>query len=151
MSFYILLPLYLGLVGVAQGILNRQVAADWGMSWTVFLNATFFLLVSILLVAGVRYAPEYFPDYLRPQNLSLDKFKWWFLVPGFCGFCLVLGIPWSIQLMGPSKTFIFIIVGQIIVGLLFEKFLFDLPLSFTKLAGAILVVAGATLVMLSPK
>lgn len=150
MSSYLFLPLVLGLSTVTQGILNRGVAESWGLVWAVFLNAAFFLVVSVLLLLASHYTPQYLPEYLRISQFSVDKFKWWFLIPGFCGFCIVICIPWSLQTLGPSKTFVFMIVAQIIFSLLAEKFVFDSNLSVTKVFGAVLAMAGAALVAYSP-
>lgn len=149
MNGYYFLPAIIGLAGVTQGILNRQVSAQWGLAWAVGLNAVLFLIYSAVLLAAVRFFPEVLPDYLRTSFFSFDKFKWWFVIPGLCGFLLVLGIPWSIQMMGPSKTFILFIVAQIVFSLLAEKFFFDAPVSTLKIAGAVLAMAGAALVMWS--
>jgi len=150
MNSYLILPFVIGLAGVTQGILNRQVSAEWGLVWAVGLNAVLFLVYSGVLLGLSYYAPQSLPEYLRVSTFSADKFKWWFVVPGFCGFMLVLGIPWSIQMMGPSKTFILFIVAQIVFSLLAEKLFFGSSLSIMKLAGAVLAISGAALVMLSP-
>lgn len=133
-----------------QGVLNRYVSDSWGLVWAVFLNAVFFWVVSAALLTWLYVAPESLPEYLRMNQLSIEKFKWWFLIPSFCGFCIVLCLPWSIQELGPSKTFICMIAAQIVFGLLAEKFIFDAHLSFSKLLGAGLAMAGAALVMYSP-
>lgn len=150
MNFYIILPFLIGLAGVTQGILNRQVSASWGLAWAVGLNAVLFIVYSGILLGILQLAPQFLPEYLRVSSFSFDKFKWWYLLPGLCGFLLVLGIPWSIQSMGPSKTFILFIVAQIVFSLLAEKIFFDSNVSVMKIAGAFLAMAGAALVMLSP-
>ena len=150
MNSYIILPLVIGLAGVTQGILNRQVSASWGLAWAVGLNAVLFIIYSAVLLALLQFAPQVLPEYLRVSAFSAEKFKWWFILPGLCGFLLVLGIPWSIQMMGPSKTFILFIVAQIVFSLLAEKFFFGSEIPFLKIAGALLAMAGAALVMWSP-
>jgi bacterial/archaeal transporter family-2 protein len=147
---YIILPFLIGLAGVAQGILNRQVSASWGLTWAVVLNAVLFIVYSLVLLGFLQYAPQVLPEYLRVSTFSTEKFKWWFVLPGLCGFLLVLGIPWSIQIMGPSKTFILFIVAQIVFSLLAEKFFFGSDIPVLKIAGALLAMCGAALVMWSP-
>lgn len=150
MNSYIILPMLIGLAGVAQGILNRQVSASWGLTWAVGLNAVLFIVYSAVLLVVMQFAPQVLPEYLRVSTFSMEKFKWWFVLPGLCGFLLVLGIPWSIQMMGPSKTFILFIVAQIVFSLLAEKFFFDSSVPILKIAGAFLAIAGAALVIWSP-
>jgi uncharacterized membrane protein YdcZ (DUF606 family) len=150
MSFlFYLLPLFLGLTVVTQGTLNRRVSADWGLASTVFLNATVFFGVSLLLIIAVQVSPKFFPEYLKVQSFDLSKFKSWFLIPGLCGFFLVLGVPWSLQVNGPSKTFILLIVAQIILSLVVEKFFFAGNPSSMKILGALIAAIGAVIVSLN--
>ena len=148
MSIFLLLPLFLGMAVVTQGALNRRISAELGLTWTVFLNASLFFLVSLALLLATKYVPQMLPEYLRVDQFSANKLKWWFLIPGFCGFFLVLGVPWSLQINGPSKTFILLIVAQILLSLVLDKFVFEATVSATKLAGAALALAGAILVAL---
>lgn len=150
MNSFIVLPFIIGLAGVTQGILNRQVSASWGLAWAVALNALLFVVYSAVLLVFSHFAPQVLPEYLRVSTFTIEKFKWWFVLPGLCGFLLVLGIPWSIQMMGPSKTFILFIVAQIVFSLLAEKFFFESEVSPLKIAGALLATAGAVLVIWSP-
>ncbi len=150
MNSYIILPILIGLAGVTQGILNRQISASWGLSWAVALNAVLFIVYSMILLGFMQFAPQVLPEYLRVNTFSLEKLKWWYSLPALCGFLLVLGIPWSIQMMGPSKTFILFIVAQIVFSLLAEKFFFGSEIPALKMAGAFLAMTGAILVMWSP-
>ncbi len=150
MNLYLILPLILGMTVVTQGALNRRVSADWGLTWTVFLNASLFFVVSFILLMTTKYLPQILPEYLKVDQFSTEKVRWFYLVPGLCGFFLVLGVPWSLQINGPSKTFILLIVAQIILSLVLDKFVFEATVSFTKLVGAALVMTGALLVALSP-
>lgn len=150
MSFlFYLLPLFLGLTVVTQGTLNRRVSADWGLASTVFLNATVFFVVSLLLIIALQVSPQLFPDYLKIQSFDLAKFKLWFLIPGLCGFFLVLGVPWSLQVNGPSKTFILLIVAQIVLSLIVEKFFFAGNPSVMKIFGAVIAMVGAVIVSMN--
>ncbi len=150
MNVLFFLPLIIGLSVVAQGVLNRQIADHWGLSSTVFLNAIVFLVVSLLWIGFEKIFPQMLPDYLKQPHSDLYRFKWWFVVPGICGFLIVLGIPWSVQINGPSKTFIMLIASQIILSLLYEKFLMGSPLSVMKISGAFIAMFGTALVVMSP-
>lgn len=145
MNFYLIIPILLGFTVVAQGVLNRHIGTEWGLSSAVFLNALVFMIVSFALVIVAKIFPEIMPEYLRIQQIDLDKMKWWFLIPGLCGFFLVLGIPWSIQMAGPSKTFLVLIASQIVLGLLYEKLFLDEPISTMKYAGAVVSTIGVAL------
>ena len=148
MNIGFILPVFLGLTVVSQGVLNRRVGAEWGLSSAVLLNAAVFFMLSTALIIAAKYYPEFFPEQFRLQSIDLDKIKPWFLVPGICGFMLVMGVPWSLQMNGPSKTFIFLIVSQVVFSLVFEKLFFSAEVGWMKVLGAILAVAGAGLVAL---
>lgn len=150
MSIFFLIPLFLGVTVIAQGALNRSISVDWGLVSAVFLNAAVFLAVSFFLLLTNKYLPENLPDYLKLQNFDMSKFKWWFLIPGLCGFFLVLGIPWSMQLNGATKTFVLLIVTQVVLSLLFEKFFMEINVSTMKIVGAFIAMTGAVVVALSP-
>jgi uncharacterized membrane protein YdcZ (DUF606 family) len=147
--FLLLLPLFVGLSVVTQGVLNQKANLYWDFATNLFVNALVFLVVSVALLFVAKVYPEWCPDYLKPRAFELDKFKWWFLIPGICGFFIVLGVPWSLETNGPSKTFIVLVVSQIILSLLLEKFVFAAPVSTLKLAGAIVAAVGASIVVMT--
>ena len=146
MSPFILLPVFLGLNIVIQGVLNKNIGANWGLSTAVMLNATIFFVISASFLLLATLVPNCLPEFLRPSEISARQFKIWFLVPGICGFMLVLGIPYSLQNNGPSKTFILLIVSQAIFSLLYEKFVLHGQIAFLKVVGATLAVLGSALV-----
>ncbi len=149
-SLYLFLPLLLGVTVVAQGALNQKVAKVWGLSWAVFLTGILFFIISIGLLLATRFFPQFLPDYLKVDQLAIEKAKWWFAVPGICGFFIVVGVPWSLQTNGASKTFILLIMSQIVTSLVLDKFIFGTSPSNIKIAGAALAMLGAGLVVMSP-
>lgn len=149
MNLYLVLPLFLGFSVVTQGILNRKIAAEWGLPSTVLLNAAVFFILSGILFLLTRVFPEYFPDYLRVHQFNLQKTKYWFLFPGMCGFFLVLGVPWALQNIGPSKTFILLIVAQTVLSVMADKWIFHTEVSMMKLVGSIVALMGALIVSAS--
>lgn len=149
MNLFVLLPAFLGLSVVIQGILNRKIGGAWGLSSAVFLNATIFFMASAGLLLVSKLGSGNLPELFRWQNLDLEKSKWWFLLPGLCGFFLVLGIPWSLEQIGLSKTFIVLIVSQVFFSLLIERFIFQNPVNSLKIIGAFIAIFGAALVVLN--
>lgn len=144
-----LIPMVLGLTVVTQGAINRRVGADFGLSSAVFLNAFLFFVLSGILLLWAKLAPHQVPEYWRIKDLNMDQARWWYLIPGLCGFLLVLGVPMSLQANGPSKTFILLIASQVVVSLLFEIFIFSTPISNMKLIGALLAAIGAAMVAIN--
>lgn len=146
------IPVILGLGVVIQGMLNRKIGAAIGLSTAVLINAVVFLGLSGAIIAVSYLKPEIFPSMLKPPAASLREASlagpsyWLYWIPGFFGFLLVLGVPFSIQHLGPSKTFIVLIVAQVFFSILAEWLFFDSSLSNMKMFGAMLAVAGAAIV-----
>ena len=147
MNAWMLLPPILGAAVLCQAILNRQFGESLGLATAVLINATVFFAASALLWLGTRMMPDIFPDFLKPGTATFDA-NAALIVPGLCGFLLVLGAPWALQKVGPSKTFVLLVGAQIVLSVLADKWIFDLDLAWTKWAGASLVLAGAILVAL---
>lgn len=151
-SLFYAIPVILGLGVVIQGLLNRRIGAAIGLSTAVLINAIVFFLLSAAVIGASYIKPEIFPSMLRPPATTLREASlggpsyWLYWIPGFFGFLLVLGVPFSIQQLGPSKTFIVLIVAQVFFSLLAEWLFFDANLNYLKLFGAMLAVAGAAIV-----
>ena len=148
MSAWILLPIALGLAAVLQAGLNRQIATHWGLSGAALLNGLIVAAMAILvfLLAG-RY-PAGFPELVRPKG-ELAGFRAWYLLPGLLGIFLVLGIPLGMQKLGALRVFLTLIVVQIAAALLWDVAVERIPLTATRLIGALTALAGVVLVSLS--
>jgi bacterial/archaeal transporter family-2 protein len=149
MTFYFLIPVALGMAIVTQGILNQKISSSWSLVPTILLNSTVAFAASAFLFVLARILPTGWPEILRIQSQGGFSSKWWYLIPGLCGFLIVLGVPWSIQTLRPSKTFICMIAAQVLFSLLADHFLYESSVGFLKLIGAGLAVAGAVLVALN--
>jgi len=151
-AFFYAIPVILGLGVVIQGLLNRRIGAAIGLSTAVLINAIVFFVLSAAVIGASYLKPEIFPSVLKPPAASLREASlpgpsyWLYWIPGFFGFLLVLGVPFSIQQIGPSKTFIVLIVAQVLFSLVAEWFFFDASFSNMKMIGALLAVAGAVIV-----
>lgn len=150
--FSLAVPVILGLGVVIQGLLNRRIGAAIGLSTAVLINAIVFFVLSAAVIGASYLKPDVFPEMLKPPATSLREASqsgpsyWLYWIPGFFGFLLVLGVPFSIQQMGPSKTFIVLIVAQVVFSLLAEWLFFESNFSNMKLLGAMIAVTGAAIV-----
>ncbi len=146
------IPVVLGIAVVLQGILNRKIGGAIGLSSAVFINALVFLALSAGILLASYMKPQLFPDFLRvpetPWKNALEPggaSLWLYWIPGFCGFLLVLGVPFAIQSIGPSKTFVVLVSAQIAFSVLLELVI-QSHWNPWKLLGAALAMAGAYLV-----
>ena len=144
MNFYFLLPIAIGISIVLQGSFNRDMAVNFGLATTVLLNAAVFFFASVAFYAWVRLAPQYFPVFIQTRTTD-TPFHWLYLLPGLFGLVIVVGVPWSLERIGPSNTFLFLIITQIVLSVAMEAYDLQASPAIMKLAGAALVVLGGIL------
>lgn len=145
-SYFSFMPIVLGAIVVLQGSLNKQIGLQLGLSTAVLINSAVFFLFSLFLFFSTKLYPSLFPEYLRIKPMN-ENFQTWYLIPGICGFLLVLGLPWSIQKLGVAKSIILLISSQVLIGILWDKFIFHAEPSLLKLVGAVITLLGAILVL----
>ena len=145
MNFYFLLPIAIGVSIVLQGTFNRDMALNYGLATTVLLNAAVFLVVSAGLSIWVKINPAFFPVFIQSRT-SEAPFNWLYLLPGIFGVMIVLGVPWSLEKIGPSNTFLFLIITQIVLSVSLEAYQLQTSPAVMKMTGAGLVILGGILV-----
>ncbi len=139
-----LLPVLLGAAAVMQAALNRQISTQWGLAPAVFLNSLLLVTAGLTCFLLVRSMPESFPAFMRDRG-SFQNFKWWYFLPGFFGFCLVAGIPFSIHKVGALKTFVALIGAQLVTSLIWDAAVENMPISLYRVLGAGMAFFGALL------
>jgi transporter family-2 protein len=145
-----ILALGVGLATVVQGGLNKAVSSAVDLNFAILLNSAVVLILSAAVYLGAKLSPQFFPSLLQPQSLDWARMSglgWKLIVPGICGFTIVMGIPWAISRMGALKVFLLIIVAQILFSALWDFWVEGLPLSPQRLAGALITLSGAILAM----
>jgi uncharacterized membrane protein YdcZ (DUF606 family) len=146
MLYYYALPIAVGVMVVLQGGTNRKIGSLWGLSTAVLINASLLFALSAIFFGILRWSPDTFPAFLRPRT-SPETPGWWCLLPGFCGFCIVVGLPWSIQTLGAGKSFILVITAQICAGLIWDFVSVGVAPSLWKVLGAGLTLLGSLFVI----
>lgn len=140
--FY-LLPLIAGVSMSIQSGVNGQLRAALGQpliaAFISFLSGTITLLLLLL------FTRTGFPSMQELGAVNLYKYT-----GGMLGVIVVTFVILSVQQVGASNMFVLIIAGQLVTALLMDHFgILGLqlnPVNFQKLAGILLVVAGAYLV-----
>jgi transporter family-2 protein len=144
-----LIPFFLGAISVLQATINRQVAKEFGLSQAVFFNTLILLAVSVIALFTVKTwdlpALQMQTGEGRFSNLS-----WWHLLPGVFGFCLVAGIPLAIQRIGALQVFVGLIAAQMIVSLLWDRFIDGVEINLYRVIGALLSIIAVAFVNLKP-
>ena len=140
MSISLLVPFLLGVVAVFQGLLNEKMGKQFGLPVTAFINNAvgFGFAAAFLALCWVSFSQK--------SSFHLESFRWWQLLPGFLGLLFVLGLPYSIQTVGPAKTFVILVGSQVLFGVLAEVAKDPSFLTREKMIGISLVIAGTLLI-----
>ena len=148
MALAIFMSIMAGIFGVMQAGMNKLVADSLGFSASLLFNSCFFLLFNLIFFVVVFAQPKVFPSEFAIQ-WSFADFRWWWIVPGFLGFALVMGLTVSLGRIGATQTFIITIAAQIFASMAWDMFSGDHNISKLRLAGAAITLAGAILSTLS--
>lgn len=133
-----------GCFGVIQSGLNKMISDHWGFSSAFLLNGLVFLVFNFLLFLVVYFQPQIFPSEYRLQG-SFSDFKLWWILPGICGFMLVMGLAVSLAQVGAVQTFVICIAAQIVCSLLWDLVVEGKEVATIRLAGAAITFFGAFL------
>lgn len=107
-------------------------------------NAIFWTIgaITALLIGATAWEPSVFS--------RLKEVPVWLLAAGAMGAALVFGIAWTIPQIGAGTAFMLMIAGQVITGMVFSHYGIlgspVEPVSFIKVVGALLLIAGAGIV-----
>ncbi|RZA03520.1 MAG: DMT family transporter [Sphingobacteriaceae bacterium] len=143
--YLIALMLIIGFVLTLHLAMNAQVGAI--LKNPRMGNAIFWAIgaFTAIIIGATDWDPTVFT--------RLKEVPIWLLTAGAMGGALVFGIAWTMPQLGAGNAVILMIAGQIISGMIFSHFgLLGSPvepISITKLAGALLLIAGAATVTLS--
>ena len=121
-NFSIIIVVLLGTAAVMQAGMNRQILEHWGVLPAVLLNSLVFLSISLSLYWISSLFPTLFPASFKLPT-AFSNFKWWYFLPGLFGFLLVMGLPIAISYIGATKTFIYLVIAQMISSLLCTRLL----------------------------
>src|SRR5579884_4312137 len=105
-------PALLGVASVLQAGLNKRIAASIGLGRTLLINGVVLLVMAGVLYVAVRAFPRVLPEELSAHaGGKLSPALFW-LVPGVCGFFLVLGIPVAMERMGAAVVYVLLVGTQ---------------------------------------
>ena len=146
-SWFLAVPLLVGTIIVLQGTLNRQLGAVMGLGTAVLLNAAVVMAAAVVFFLSVRSAPDSFPELFR-GSYAPGTFSPWMLLPGVFGFLIIAGVPWAISRLGAARVFVAVVVAQLVVSLLWDGLTGAAPISWQRVVGAGLAIAGVALASL---
>jgi transporter family-2 protein len=145
MLLYLMIPTFIGFMSVVQNALNRQVGLQTGLATAVFINACIVFVSGLLLILAIRFFPERFGQFVGGPSEPI-VFKWWYLVPGIFGFCVIFGLPYAMTKLGALNVFICFVSAQVLGSMVWEALIDRAAPSGLRVFGAGLAMVGVLLV-----
>lgn len=148
---FIFLTIFVGLATVLQAGINRSIGTAMDLNLAVFLNSAMVLVISGSFYFVARLIPERMSPLFSPQPVDASKLAslgWKIILPGLCGFCIVVGIPWAMTKLGALKVFLFMIGSQLIFSSLWDYVVEGIPFTTKRILGALITLVGASIALL---
>ncbi|MCO5142526.1 MAG: DMT family transporter [Oligoflexia bacterium] len=145
MLITMIIPLFIGALGVLQNTINRKIALDLGIPLAIFINCVVLLICGSILLIGMHYIPESSVPDIMKAKFDLRHLKLHNLLPGIMGFLIIVIAPLAISKIGAARVFIGIIVAQIFVSIFWDMYYESITFDWKRWAGAILTIIGAIL------
>ena len=147
MLFPYIIPIFLGFFSVLQISLSKTLAQSHGLAPSILLNSSVIISLSLLMFllskSGILQVDHFFSDKIQSYN-----FKWWHIIPGTLGFCIITGLPLSMSRLSALSVFIGFIIAQIVASLLWDTAVDQVPISIYKILGVMTGVASVILINL---
>jgi bacterial/archaeal transporter family-2 protein len=139
MKWIYIVPLLIGIFGILQGALLKNVALEIGVAHAILIALAIYFFLGIILFILVSNNPQVLPAFYAVKY-PVTYFKWWYLVPGIIGFFIVLFFPQAMNQLGAVKVTILIIAGQIITSTFWDFFIDHISFTPFKFWGIIFAI-----------
>ena len=141
MNWMLTIPIVVGAMTVLQGGLNRQLGGTMGLAAAVLLTCAVTTVIGAALYGWVRFAPDSAPEFFQ-GDFRWASLRWWMIIPGICGFAVVIGIPWAIPQLGAAKVFVGIVAAQLLGSVLWDALFEDRTPTTLKIVGVVTTLIG---------
>jgi len=145
MGIAVVFSLGLGLAAVLQAALNRRIAGEVGFINATLLNNVVLFGFSLAVILALATQGHWL-EHLRSREVS---WHWWYLVPGLCGFYIVMMLPMVIAKAGASKAFVLFIAAQLIFSAGWDYLIEGIEVSPQQIIGVMIVFIGSFLAVMS--
>lgn len=140
----LLIALASGIAMALQGSLNASLAKIIGLLESTFIVHASAAILLIVMIFVLRMGQGDFGSY--------NQAPWYLYLGGAIGIAITVGVMFSIPKLGVATATTAIIVGQVTTAALVDHFgLFGLqkiPFTWIKLAGIVLLAAGAKFMLI---
>lgn len=144
----VIMSIVAGAFGVWQAGMNKVIADSLGFTFSLFFNGCFFLIFNMMFFAYVWAKPKALPPEFTIQ-WALTDFRWWWIVPGFMGFTLVMCLAVAVGRIGAVQTIVISIAAQVFASVAWDAYFGDHQINKIRLVGAGITLIGAVLATLS--
>lgn len=147
MKWVYIIPLLIGVLGIFQGALIKNMALEIGMAHATLIatTITFFLAVGLFFL--VRGNAQIFPSFFSLKH-SFTYFRWWYLIPGLITFFILLFFPSAMNELGAVKVTILVVAGQIIFSTFWDFFIENIAITLFKLLGIVFAILSLVFTVL---
>jgi len=118
------------------------------LNTAIFINSLVVLVISGSFYLFAKFFPQTVGAFFRPQELDLQKISdlgWKVILPGICGFTIVMGIPWAMSKVGALQVFLSMIFAQILFSSIWDLSVEGVPLSAKRIIGGVITLIGAVI------
>lgn len=133
--------LCIGAFAVLQAGLNRRIGAQSDLFRATVLNGITFLAVATV----VWRVAVHFELTSSGPLFNVEAIRWWWILPGFLGCSLVIGLPFAISRIGALKTFVVLVAAQILFGAVWDRIVEQSTITPVRIAAAGLAIGAAAL------
>jgi len=82
---------------------------------------------------------------LLQSGARASELRFYWFLPGVFGFLLVAGLPWAAHHVGTLRVFVGVVAAQMITSLAWDHFAESIPVTATRITGALLAIASVVL------
>jgi len=138
--FYLLAAAGAGVAAAVQSAANAGLSARANLGAALIVNTVLVLIGCLAFFFATGSAPVFFPPGA----------PWFLYIGGLCGFVFILANAFVFPKIGAGTAIALLVLGQGAAALAIDQFglmgLARHPVSFSRLAGLALVVAGVILI-----
>lgn len=147
-NWTILLPLFLGCIGILQGTLNSQISNTIGVTQASLITNIGTVIICLSFYFVVRAYSHLVPEFFQIKA-PITTYKWWFLFPPLFGFLIIAGMPYAIMKLGAVKVTVGLIAAQMITSVVWDMMVEGISLNIMKFIGIIFAFLSVTFITLS--
>jgi len=148
MNGELLIPIFLGVIGILQGTINKEVAGHIGVAQATLITNLVTVIMCTVFYFLVKHYQSSFPPIFHLKS-QFTTYKWWFIFPPIFGFLIVAGMPFAFSKLGAVKVTVGLIAAQMLTSVVWDYWIEDITLNFYKILGIIFALLSMAMISLS--